>query len=478
MKKIKILKTLLKTGDTKTVVKELVDLYDSLPKETVEGAPGKDGPRGETGPKGEKGDKGDPGEPGKDGKSVELEDVVDELRHDVLRRNQGSGNMNRDIKINGSVLSYYGDVNFIGSIAGVPNQTTKYTDVYFSGGGGTPAAPDTAVQFNDGGSFGGSSHFTFTLANDTINLGVVGDEAGISAPSAVDPDTQGGALFFQGGDGTGDSNGGYLGFVTGTGGLTGNGGQLSFDSGNGGATSGDAGNIFLTGGNATDGSGGDIFLSGGNSSEGAGGVFSASAGETSNGNGGYVEFIAGNSNGGNGNGGDVKFTTGRKNGAGTAGKFTFTPSGGSTVSGILDFDSLVTTNKTFTFPNVSGTVAAPVSVASAGMYLLTTGGGLSQWASVVSSGGFTRTTSIISVSSTIAAAASTDYVIFANVGIQTVLPTAIGNTNRYTIKNYANSSVLVTTTAGQTIDDSDTALLSTKYQSLDLISNGSIWGVI
>ena len=92
--------------------------------------------------------------------------------------------------------------------------------------------------------------------------------------------------------------------------------------------------------------------------------------------------------------------------------------------------------------------------------------------------GITRTVSVLSVSSTLAAAATTDYVFFANVGVLFTLPTAISNSNRYTIKNYSSSSVLVATSLGETIDDSATVLLPTQYTSLDFVSNASIWGVM
>jgi hypothetical protein len=39
-----------------------------------------------------------------------------------------------------------------------------------SGGGGSPASPDTSVQFNDGGSFGGSSSFTWDNIYKTLSL--------------------------------------------------------------------------------------------------------------------------------------------------------------------------------------------------------------------------------------------------------------------------------------------------------------------
>ena len=38
------------------------------------------------------------------------------------------------------------------------------------GGGGTPASPDTSVQFNDGGSFGGDSHFVWDKMTHTLTL--------------------------------------------------------------------------------------------------------------------------------------------------------------------------------------------------------------------------------------------------------------------------------------------------------------------
>lgn len=102
-------------------------------------------------------------------------------------------------------------------------------------------------------------------------------------------------------------------------------------------------------------------------------------------------------------------------------------------------------------------------------------------ASILAGGGgagTNRTVSILSVSSTLAAAASTDYVYFANVGINLTLPTAVSNSNLYTIKNDSTSSVLVSTTAGQTIDDSATALMASENESLSFVSNASIWGVV
>lgn len=93
-------------------------------------------------------------------------------------------------------------------------------------------------------------------------------------------------------------------------------------------------------------------------------------------------------------------------------------------------------------------------------------------------GGITRTVSVLSVSSTLAAIATTDYVLFPNVGIRLTLPTAISNTNLYTVKNMATSSVLVAASTGEDIDGSTTVLMPTQYEALNFNSNGSVWGVI
>lgn len=93
-------------------------------------------------------------------------------------------------------------------------------------------------------------------------------------------------------------------------------------------------------------------------------------------------------------------------------------------------------------------------------------------------GGITRSVSVLSVSSTLAATALTDYVAFANVGVVLTLPTAISNTNLYTVKNMTTSSVQVAAATGQDIDGSATVLMPTQYESLTFISNSSVWGVI
>lgn len=132
-------------------------------------------------------------------------------------------------------------------------------------------------------------------------------------------------------------------------------------------------------------------------------------------------------------------------------------------------------------PSVAGafTLVLPPTAGSANQVLTTDGAGVTTWASVAAGGsGITRVTSIISVSSTIAAVAKTDYVVLANVGLTATLPTAIGNNNLYTVKNISASSVLVTTSLGETIDGSASALMNVQNLSLDFISNASVWQVV
>lgn len=91
--------------------------------------------------------------------------------------------------------------------------------------------------------------------------------------------------------------------------------------------------------------------------------------------------------------------------------------------------------------------------------------------------GTSRSISTVSVSSVVADTASTDIVVIANAGIKLTMPTAVGNTNLYTIKNTSTSSVLVLPTGGETIDTSPNAILTVQYTAIDLISDGTNWNI-
>jgi hypothetical protein len=90
----------------------------------------------------------------------------------------------------------------------------------------------------------------------------------------------------------------------------------------------------------------------------------------------------------------------------------------------------------------------------------------------------TRVITLVSAPTTLGAAARTDYV-YAVSGTTTVtLPTAVGNTNLYTVKNVGSSTVTIATTSNQTIDGSTTVSLPVSNTSLDLVSNGTNWMII
>lgn len=72
--------------------------------------------------------------------------------------------------------------------------------------------------------------------------------------------------------------------------------------------------------------------------------------------------------------------------------------------------------------------------------------------------------------------ANTDYVYYVSDGSQITLPTAVGNTNRYTIIRTGISTVPIATTLSQTINGATSPLnLIMQYTSVDLMSNSSDW---
>ena len=131
----------------------------------------------------------------------------------------------------------------------------------------------------------------------------------------------------------------------------------------------------------------------------------------------------------------------------------------------------------------TGNVAASQLVrtnSSSQLAAVTVGTGLSFDGTTLTSAG----TRSLATKSTTYSAATTDSVILANAagGAFTVtLPTAVGNTGKiFTVKrtNSGSNNVTVGTTSAQTIDGATTYAITTQYQSIDLISNGSNWFII
>ena len=91
--------------------------------------------------------------------------------------------------------------------------------------------------------------------------------------------------------------------------------------------------------------------------------------------------------------------------------------------------------------------------------------------------GITRTVATVTTTVTLGATASTDYVTFIGASGVVTLPTAVGNTNCYTLKNVHTTNKTVATTLSQTIDGSTTITL-TPNTSVDLVSDNANWRII
>jgi hypothetical protein len=118
------------------------------------------------------------------------------------------------------------------------------------------------------------------------------------------------------------------------------GGEFYLSSGNGYGT-GNGGGMSMNAGTAGDvGDGGTFFMY-------------AGIGGATSGNGGDLQFSAGNA-GGSGNGGNLIFQAGIGADGGDDGTVKFV-TGIEEIAGVLDFSSISTSDKTFTFPDASGT---------------------------------------------------------------------------------------------------------------------------
>lgn len=90
--------------------------------------------------------------------------------------------------------------------------------------------------------------------------------------------------------------------------------------------------------------------------------------------------------------------------------------------------------------------------------------------------GITRSIVVTSGNFTAGATALTDYVYVISGAHTPTLPTAVGNTNRYTFKNAHSASITFAFTSGQTADGG--GIILAPESSVDLISNNTEWKVI
>jgi len=95
----------------------------------------------------------------------------------------------------------------------------------------------------------------------------------------------------------------------------------------------------------------------------------------------------------------------------------------------------------------------------------------------VSGSGITRSVNVTAGNVTAGATAVTDYV-YLVAGAHTItLPTCVGNTDLYTIKNNHSANITVNTTSAQTIDGT-TSISISPQSSVDIISSGTFWSII
>jgi len=220
------------------------------------------------------------------------------------------------------------------------------------GGGGTPAGPSTAIQFNNGGAFAGTANLTWTDATGVLQIG--GDNAAggtltSGTPGAGNPGrgllitatssnlvTGGGGSFqMVAGNGGSTSGAGGLfsivaGSAPGTGAANSNGGQITFTGGAGAHVNGSGGAVVITGGAARctgTGDGGSLTIQcgaasavGSTSNGGTLALMSCRGGGSVTGNGGPITITAGDGAGAaaTGNGGAITISSGN-GGAGATG---------------------------------------------------------------------------------------------------------------------------------------------------------------
>ena len=92
--------------------------------------------------------------------------------------------------------------------------------------------------------------------------------------------------------------------------------------------------------------------------------------------------------------------------------------------------------------------------------------------------GSTRSINNIAVDTAAGDTSGTDYVYICSAPLTVTLPATVGNTNLYTIKNNSNGNVTIVGTGGDTIDNDASIILSVKYTSVDLLSDGvSNWAI-
>lgn len=130
----------------------------------------------------------------------------------------------------------------------------------------------------------------------------------------------------------------------------------------------------------------------------------------------------------------------------------------------------------FSLNIASGAIGLAGSAGSSGQVLTSQGAGASAvWSTVSGGSGITRSVNVVSTATGAGSTAATDYVYLVSGTTTITLPTAVGNTNLYTVTRTGTNTVTVATTGGQTINGAATATLLTQYETVSFISDNSNW---
>jgi hypothetical protein len=104
---------------------------------------------------------------------------------------------------------------------------------------------------------------------------------------------------------------------------------------------------------------------------------------------------------------------------------------------------------------------------------------ITQQSGIMAGTGITRGIYSVSTNTAAGSGANVDYVYFVSGSSTITLPTAVGNTNQYTIKNVGTNTISIATTSSQTIDGSASPItINVQYVSLTIISDGTNWNII
>jgi len=164
------------------------------------------------------------------------------------------------------------------------------------------------------------------------------------------------------------------------------------------------------------------------------------------------------------------------NGSGTLSWSTPSGGGGSSVTSFNGLTGAVTG-----VSRVNGLTGGLTFAAGTGITFTTSGNTITISSTASGGGGISRSISTITTSTSAGASASYDYVfIGATSGnINLTLPTAVSNTNRYSVKqSNAVGTLTLLTTSSQTIDGLTAFALNKQYQAVDLISDNANWHIL